>query len=102
MRTALSIIGTIITLITAIVCVILVLGVILIVAGANEENVIVETVIDAARFLAGPFDTLFDLEERKERIALNWVIATAVYAAVGLFIGGRLKAAGDTGRSTTS
>lgn len=100
MRTALSILGTIITLVTAIVCVILVLGVVLIVAGANSDNVIVETIVDAARFLAGPFHTLFDLEGLKERIAVNWMIATAVYAAVGLFIGGRLKAAAVTGGST--
>lgn len=100
MRTALSIIGTIITLITAIVCVILVLGVILIVAEANPDNVIVENVVDAAEFLAGPFDTLFDLDMRKSEVAVNWVIATVVYAAVGLFVGGRLKAAGDAGRSS--
>jgi hypothetical protein len=99
MQTALSIIGTIITLITAIVCVILVLGVILIVAEANPDNVIVENVVDGAEFLAGPFDTLFNLDMRKGEVAVNWVIATAVYAAVGLFVGGRLKAAGDAGRA---
>lgn len=97
MRTVLGILGTIITAITAIVCVILVLGVILIVAEANPDNVIVENVVDAAEFLSGPFDTLFELDKRKEEVAVNWVIATVVYAAIGLFVGGRLKAAGEVG-----
>jgi hypothetical protein len=94
MRRALEIAGRLITLVTLVVCALLVLGVVLIVAGANSENVIVENVVDAARFLAGPFRELFDLDGLKQRIALNWLIATAVYAAVGLFVGRQLKEAG--------
>lgn len=95
MRTALKILATIITLITAVVAVFLALGIILIVLGANKDNGIVMFVVDTARYLAGPFGDLFDLEALKQRIAINWGIATAVYAAIGLFIASLLRRAAE-------
>lgn len=93
MRRVLGILASIITVITAFVAVVLALGIILIVLGANKDNGLVIVVIDTARFVAGPFHTLFDLEALKQRIAINWGIATAIYAALGLFVAAQLRKA---------
>jgi hypothetical protein len=90
-RRVLGILASIITVITAFVAVVLALGIILIVLGANKDNGLVIVVIDTARFVAGPFHTLFDLEALKQRIAINWGIATAIYAALGLFVAAQLR-----------
>ena len=95
MRRALGILASIVTVITAVVAVSLALGIILIVLGANKDNGLVIFVIDVARFVAGPFHTLFDLEALKQRIAINWGIATAIYAAIGLFVAARLRNAAE-------
>lgn len=91
MRRVLGILASIITVITAFVAVVLALGIILIVLGANKDNGLVIVVIDTARFVAGPFHTLFDLEALKQRIAINWGIATAIYTALGLFVAAQLR-----------
>ena len=41
-----------------------------------------QLVRDAANFLAGPFDGLFDLERFKVEVAVNWGIAAVVWYAV--------------------
>ncbi len=65
---------------------IVVLGILLIVLEANTANAIVSFVLDAARWLAGPFDGLFSLEGRKLETAVNWGVAAAVYLIVGRLI----------------
>jgi hypothetical protein len=57
-------------------------GILLTVLGANRDNEVAGAVLDAARWLAGPFDGLFDIRNRKTEIAVNWGIAAVVYAAV--------------------
>jgi len=90
-RRGLGVLASIVTVITAFVAVVLALGIVLIVLGANKENGLVIVVIDVARFVAGPFHTLFDIEALKQRIAINWGIATAIYAALGLFVAAQLR-----------
>jgi hypothetical protein len=65
-----------------VVALILVAGIVLVVLGANRHNEIVNVVLDAARWLAGPFDGLFNLTRAKVEIAVNWGIATVVYFAI--------------------
>ncbi len=69
--------------VAAIVAGVVVLGILLTVLEANTANAIVSFVLDAARWLAGPFDGLFSLEGRKLETAVNWGIAAAVYLLVG-------------------
>jgi hypothetical protein len=57
-------------------------GILLVVLGANQDNDVAAAVLDAARWLAGPFDGLFDMSSHKAEIAVNWGIAAVVYAAI--------------------
>ena len=70
---------------------IVVAGILLVVLEANRDNAIVEAVLDAAKFLAGPFDDMFDLSSAKERVAVNWGIAAALYLIVGGLIARLLR-----------
>lgn len=58
------------------------LGIILIVLDANPKNGIVEWVTDTARWLAGPFKNLFEIDNRDWRVAVNWGLAAIVYSAI--------------------
>jgi hypothetical protein len=69
-------------LIGTVVAAIIVAGILLIVLGANQGNGIVNAVLDAARWLAGPFDGLFNLQRHKVEIAVNWGLAAVVYFAI--------------------
>jgi hypothetical protein len=68
-----------ITLAGSLVALILVAGILLVVLGANRSNDLVHAIRDAAHFLAGPFNGLFDLKHRKAEIAVNWGIAAVVW-----------------------
>jgi hypothetical protein len=65
---------------------IIVAGILLVVFEANPRNEVVEAVTDAARWLAGPFRDLFEIDERKWRNAVNWGLAAVVYLAVSRVI----------------
>ena len=75
-----------ITLAGAIVALILVIGILLVVLGANRSNGLVQAIRDAAHFLAGPFNGLFDLDKRKVELAVNWGIAAAVWLILARLI----------------
>jgi hypothetical protein len=68
------------------VALVLVAGILLVVLEANRSNDIVQVVRDAATFLAGPFDDLFNLEGNKLETAVNWGIAAVVWYALGRLI----------------
>jgi hypothetical protein len=75
-----------VTLVAAVVAAIVVIGILLVVLGANQSNDLVKAVMDAARWLAGPFRDLFSLDSHKATVAVNWGIAAVVYLAVGRLI----------------
>ena len=80
--------------VAGIVCAIIVVAILLVVLGANPSNDIVEWIHDAGSWLAGPFKGLFDLDDAKASIAVNWGLAALVYAIVaGVIV--RLLAGGD-------
>jgi hypothetical protein len=72
--------------IATVVALILVAGILLVVLEANASNELVKAVHDAAQFLAGPFDGLFNLARHKVEIAVNWGIAAIVWYALGRLI----------------
>lgn len=78
-------------LITALVVGVIVLAILLVVLGANESNVIVGAVLDAAKFLVGPFKSIFDLSKHKIEIAVNYGLAAVVYLIVGNLIARLLR-----------
>lgn len=76
----------IVGLLAGLVATIIVAGILLVVLDANAGNEIVGAVLDAARWLVGPFKGLFDLSGQKLQVAVNWGIAAIVYLAVGSLI----------------
>ena len=75
-------IARIVWLIGSLVAAALVIAILLVVLEANRDNAIVEAVLDAGRFLAGPFKDMFDLDNRKTEVAVNYGIAAVVYLFV--------------------
>jgi len=76
----------IVSLIGSVVAGLIVIGILLIVFEANPKNDVVDWLTDAARWLAGPFHDLFDLDSRKWRIGVNWGLAAIVYYAISRFL----------------
>ena len=88
----------IIKLASRVVAGVIVVGIALHVLGANADNAVVSLVYDVCRPLVAPFKDLFDLDDAKWQIAVNWGIAAAVYAAVGTLLARLLAGAGFTRR----
>src|SRR4051794_41231934 len=78
---AIELLGTAVTLI-------LLAGIALVLLEANRTNDIVEAIRDAADWLAGPFNDMFELSSRRTSIAVNWAIAAAVYYAISRLLAG--------------
>jgi hypothetical protein len=73
---------------------IIVIAILLVVLGANQSNDIVDWIHDAGAWLVGPFKGLFDLDDAKLSVAVNWGIAAIVYA-IGAGVVHRLLAGAD-------
>jgi membrane-bound ClpP family serine protease len=80
-----------VSLVTFVVVALLVTGILLVVLEANSGNQIVKGLLDAAKFLAGPFENAFKLHGHKANIAVNWGLAAVVYAFVGGLIARLLR-----------
>ena len=76
-------IARIVSLITSVVVGLIVIGIVLVLLEANRDNAIVDWLVGAAGWLAEPFDNVFSMDGRKERIAVNYGLAAVVYALVG-------------------
>ncbi len=79
----LSVLARVASVITGIVVGLILIGILLVLLGANSGNDIVNWFVDAARWLAGPFDNMFKLDGRKANVAVNWGLGALVYALVG-------------------
>jgi len=88
---ALGVLARVIDIVVAIVALIIALGILLVVLEANPGNGLVKAVHDAARWLVGPFDDVFKLDDRKLMVAVNWGLALVVYVVVGRLIAGLLR-----------
>jgi hypothetical protein len=81
----------VVRLITSVVVGLLVVAILLVVLEANRDNAIVEALLDAGAWLAGPFDDVFSMDTRKERVAVNYGLAALIYAVVGGLIAKLLR-----------
>jgi hypothetical protein len=81
----------IVSLITSIVVGLVVVGIVLVLLEANRSNEVVRWLLDAAAWLAEPFDNVFSLDGRKDRIAVNYGLAALVYALAGGLIARLLR-----------
>src|SRR4051794_37646226 len=73
----------IVSLVTFIVVGLLVIGIVLVLLDANRGNEVVNALLDAGKFLAGPFDNVFKMDSHKANVGVNWGLAAAVYAVAG-------------------
>ena len=84
-------VARVVSLITAVVVGLLLVAIVLVLLEANRDNAIVEALLDAGAWLAGPFDNVFSMDSRKERIAVNYGLAALVYAIAGALIARLLR-----------
>jgi hypothetical protein len=78
--------ASLVRLAAGVIAAIIALGVLFIVLEANQSNTIVSTVDDMARALVGPFDGMFELDNAKAEVAVNWGIAAFVYLILGVLV----------------
>lgn len=83
--------ASLVMLVTGIVALIIVIGIALVVLEANKDNSVVKALLDAAKFLVGPFKDVFTLDNRKLEVAVNYGLATVIYVIVGSFIARLLR-----------
>jgi hypothetical protein len=86
MGSGLATLGRVVSAIASIVAAIIVAGILLKVLGANPSNDIVSWVLDAARWLVGPFKGLFSIADADLRVVVNWGLAALVYLLIGRLI----------------
>jgi hypothetical protein len=84
---AIELLGTAVTLI-------LLAGITLVLLRANRTNDIVEAVRDAADWLAGPFNGMFELSSARRSFAVNWGIAAVVYYGASRVLAGVISRRG--------
>ena len=65
------------------VALVLLLGILLTLAGANPDNVIIHTIMRAGTWLASPFRDVFLNTDPDRQLYTNWGIAAAVYLLIG-------------------
>jgi glycerol uptake facilitator-like aquaporin len=82
-KRGLSGIARVVSLIASIVVGLLLVAIVLVLLEANRDNAIVDALLDAGAWLAEPFDNIFSMDSRKERIAVNYGLAAVVYAIAG-------------------
>jgi hypothetical protein len=80
-----------VSLITSVVVGLIVIGIVLVLLEANRDNAIVDWLVGAGQFLAGPFDNVFKLDGHKARVAVNWGLAAVIYAIAGGMIARLLR-----------
>jgi hypothetical protein len=84
-------VARIVSLITSVVVGLIVIGIVLVLLEANRDNAIVDWLVNAAHWLVGPFDNVFQPDGQKVRVAVNWGLAAVLYAIVGGFLARLLR-----------
>jgi len=80
-------IASLIWLIAVVIALILVFHIILVFAGASQSNAVVDFISDSAHNLAWVFRGLFDVDNPKVQVLLNYGVAALVYLGVARLIG---------------
>lgn len=73
----------VVMLIALIIAAFIALAIVLILLGANEDNMIVNAIVEVARFFSTPFDAMFPQDDRKVDVLVNWGLGALVYLLVG-------------------
>lgn len=91
-RSGLFTLARIVALVGSLVAAVIVIGILLVVFDASMRADVVEWTADAAKWLAGPFHGLFNLDSQKWQTVVNWGLAAIVYFAISRFVARRLAA----------
>ena len=78
--------SNLISTITLAVVGIIVIGIVLVLLGANRNNMLVGWFVNAGNWLTTPFHGIFNNKNPKTNVLLNWGLAAIVYAFVGGFL----------------
>ncbi len=73
----------VVRLITAVLVGLIALGIVLVLLEANRSNEVVDWILDAGELVVEPFDNIFELEDRKAKVAVNWGLGALIYALIG-------------------
>ncbi|MCI0689441.1 MAG: hypothetical protein L0Y54_19720 [Sporichthyaceae bacterium] len=83
-------VATLIWLIAIIAALVLILYIVLVIFEANRANSFVDFIADAAHTLAWFFRDLFELDDAKLQVVVNYGLAAAVYLGLGKVLAGGL------------
>ncbi|HEX2362559.1 MAG TPA: hypothetical protein VHI11_10840 [Jiangellaceae bacterium] len=75
--------AAVVLVITGVVAAIIALAIVLILVGANQNNMIVDVIVTVADFLTTPFQGMFPQDSVRSDVLVNWGIALLVYLALG-------------------
>jgi ABC-type uncharacterized transport system permease subunit len=78
--------ANVISSVTFVIVAIIVLAIVLVLLGANRNNMIVDWFYDAGNWLTTPFHGIFTRPTLKQNVFLNWGLAAVVYAIIGGFL----------------
>ena len=76
----------------------LIAGIVLVLFEADPGNTFVELVLDVAGWFGGPFEGLFDGDDRKTQVVYDWGLAAFVYALIASIVAAVINRAGRIGR----
>lgn len=65
---------------------------------ADPGNALVELLLDAAGWLGGPFERLFDAEDDKTQVVYDWGLAAVVYAMGAVLVAAAIDRGARVGR----
>jgi hypothetical protein len=75
--------ASVVMTIFAVIATVIVVGILLVLIGANQRNMLVDFVLDIGRFFAKPFNHLLPQDNAKQDLVVNWGIAALAYVIVG-------------------
>jgi hypothetical protein len=78
--------ATVVLVITGVIAAFVALAMILLLAGANQDNMIVNAIVTVGDFLTTPFQGMFPQGNAEREIVVNWGIGLLVYLAIGALI----------------
>ena len=75
--------AAVVLVITGVIVAIIALAIVLILLGANQNNMIVDVIVTVGDFITTPFHGMFPQDSTRSDVLVNWGIALLVYLAIG-------------------
>jgi hypothetical protein len=75
--------ATVVLVITGVIAAFIALAMVLVLTGANQDNVIVGAIVTVGDFFTTPFQGMFPQDTAEREVVVNWGIGLLVYLAIG-------------------